>query len=208
MNAGSLRSVALVTSCAILLSSCAELTPGESAAVFGGFSGVAAGGIARAAGMSTAESIATGAAVGAVVAVTTYIIAKHQATERQRQIAERRARAAYERMLAQREAAAAREEAAAERRAASRRTASKPKPKAKSKTQTRAAAKKKLPRYIAVDTEKDERTSPQAKKAVMIFDTQAEQIVGNNVYDVQSTPTVGSTARFETYSAQYVGTGS
>jgi len=207
MNAGSLRSVALVTSCAILLSSCAELTPGENAAVFGGFSGVAAGGIARAAGMSTAESIATGAAVGAVVAVTTYIIAKHQATERQRQIAERRARAAYQRMLAQREAAAAREEAAAERRAASRRaTASKPKPK--SKTQTRAAAKKKLPRYIAVDTEKDERTSPQAKKSVMIFDTQAEQIVGNNVYDVQSTPTVGSTARFETYSAQYVGTGS
>ncbi|MES2571251.1 MAG: hypothetical protein V4710_14495 [Verrucomicrobiota bacterium] len=62
-------------------------------------------------------------------------------------------------------------------------------------------------RYIAVDTEKDERTSPKAKKAVMIWDTQSKQVVGNNVYDVETTPQVGTTTKFETYSAQYVGTG-
>lgn len=188
MNAGSIRSAALVTSCALLLSSCAGLTPGENAAVFGGFGGVAAGGIARAAGLSTAESIATGAAVGVVVAVTTYIIAKHQASERQRQVAQRRAQAAYQRMMADRE----REERAASRRART----------------TKAPTEKKTPRYIAVDTEKDSRTSPKAKKSVMIWDTQSKEIVGNNVYDVESAPAVGSTARFETYSAQYVGSGS
>ncbi len=31
---------------------------------------------------------------------------------------------------------------------------------------------------------------------------------GNNVYDVESTPRVGQTAKFETYSAEYVGSGS
>jgi hypothetical protein len=62
-------------------------------------------------------------------------------------------------------------------------------------------------RYIAIDTERDSRTAPQARKSVMIFDTQAQQVVGGNVYDVQSPPPVGAIARFETYSAQYVGPG-
>jgi hypothetical protein len=150
------------------------MTPGENAAVFGGLSGLAAGGFARAHGMSTAESIATGAAVGAVVAVTTYIIAKHQASERQRRIAEQRARVYYGRLSSEK----------------------------------KVALKKKRVRYIAVDTEKDQRTSPRAKKSVMIWDTQAEAVVGNNVYDVESAPSVGTTAKFETYSAEYVGTGS
>jgi hypothetical protein len=61
--------------------------------------------------------------------------------------------------------------------------------------------------YIAIDTEPDGRTAPQAEKSVMIFDTQAQQVVGKNVYDVQSPPPVGAIARFETYSAQYVGPG-
>ena len=51
--------------------------------------------------------------------------------------------------------------------------------------------KKKRVRYIAVDTEKNEKTSPRAKKTVMIWDTQSESIVGNNVYDVEKTPSVG-----------------
>jgi hypothetical protein len=189
MNAASLRPVALITAAALATSGCAELTPAENAGVFGSISGVAAGSIARAAGMSTAESIATGAAVGAVVAVTTYVIAKHQASVRQRKIAEDRARAAYARIQAQR-----REQ---ERRAQKTAQSTGRKPQVK-----------KVPRYIAVDTVKDERTSPKAKKAVMIWDTQSQEIVGNNVYDVESTPAVGSTAKFETYSAEYVGAGS
>jgi gas vesicle protein len=148
--------------------------PPELGGVFGGIAGAAAGSIARAAGASTTESIVAGAAVGAVVAATVYVIAKRQASERQRKIAEERARA-YQRSLT---------------------------------PERKATMKKKKVRYIAVDTVKDERTSPKAKKDVMIWDVESQQIVGNNVYDVESTPSVGQTAKFETYSAEYVGTGS
>ena len=173
MKLGLIRPVALATSISIFVAGCANMTPGENAAVFGSVAGLAAGGIARAAGASTAESFAIGAATGAVVAMTTYIIAKHQATERQRRIAEQRARVYYARLAPEK----------------------------------KADLKKKKVRYIAVDTEKNEKTSPKAKKAVMIWDTQSETVVGNNVYDVQNPPSVGSTAKFETYSAEYVGSG-
>lgn len=173
MKLGLIKPVALATSISIFAAGCAEMTPGENAAVFGSVAGLAAGGIARAAGASSGEAFAIGAAAGAVVAVTTYIIAKHQATERQRRIAEQRARVYYGRLAPEK----------------------------------KAALKKKKVRYIAVDTEKDEKTSPKAKKAVMIWDTQSETVVGNNVYDVQTPPSVGSTAKFETYSAEYVGSG-
>ena len=85
------------------------------------------------------------------------------------------------------------------------------KPKAGGKKTSTAKAvppAKKLPRYIAVDTAKDEHTAPQAETAVVIFDTETQEIVGNNVYDVKSTPPVGGTAKFETYTAEYVGNGS
>ncbi len=171
----------------LLLTACVDLAPGETG-MFGNPSGASGTGIAQASGRSSAESFATGSSGGSIIAATTYIIAKHQASERQRHIAEKRARAACARMSAARQAAAP-------KRSASR--ASKP----------AVSAKKKLPRYIAVDTVKDEKTSPRAQKSVMIWDTQAEQVVGNNVYDLQAAPAVGSTARFETYSAEYVGSG-
>lgn len=173
MNPRTLKYSALVVVTALMTSGCENMSPGENAALFGTLGGAAAGGIARAAGMSTGESIATGVAAGAVIAVTTYIVAKRQASERQRRVAEERAQRAYAEMSAQR----------------------------------KAEMKSKKVRYIAVDTEKDERSSPQAKKSVMIWDTQSQEIVGNNVYDVQRPPSVGSTAKFETYSAEYVGTG-
>ncbi|MDR3406420.1 MAG: hypothetical protein P4L99_28305 [Chthoniobacter sp.] len=69
------------------------------------------------------------------------------------------------------------------------------------------ALKKKLPRYVAVDTVKDKRSAPGTKKDVMIWDTQSEALVSNYVYDVTETPTLGSTSKFETYSAQYIGAG-
>ncbi len=174
MKIGTIKSVAVVTTLSLFAAGCESMTPGENAAVFGSMAGMAAGGIARAAGASSAESFAIGAATGAVVGITTYIIAKHQATERQRKIAEQRARVYYARLAPEK----------------------------------KTALKKKKVRYIAVDTEKDSKTSPKAEKAVMIWDTQSETIVGNNVYDVQDTPSVGSTAKFETYSAEYVGSGS
>ena len=174
MKIGTIKSVAVVTTLTLFATGCENLTPGENGVVFGSMAGLAAGGIARAAGASTAESIAIGAATGAVVGFTAYVIAKHQATERQRKIAEQRARVYYGRLAPEK----------------------------------KTALKKKRVRYIAVDTEKNEKTSPKAKKSVMIWDTQSETIVGNNVYDVQDTPSVGSTAKFETYSAEYVGSGS
>jgi hypothetical protein len=174
MKPGSIKTVALATSISLLAVACENLSPGENAAVFGGSAGFMAGSIARAAGASTAESVAIGAATGAVVAFTAYVISKHQATERQRRLAEERARVYYAHLAPEK----------------------------------KSALKKKKVRYIAVDTERSEQAPAKAKKSVMIWDTQNESIVGSNVYDVQSTPSVGSTAKIDTYSAEYVGSGS
>ena len=118
---------------------------------------------------STAERIVT----AAVVATVIYFIAKHEATERQRQVAEMRARQSYARMSAQR----------------------------------RANLKKKKIRYIAVDTEKGAKSSPKARKTVMIYDTETQKIASNNAYDVAQSPSVGSTTKIDSYSAEYVGSG-
>jgi hypothetical protein len=117
----------------------------------------------------TASTIVT----AAVVAITIYSIARYEANERQRQIAEQRARQSYARMSAQR----------------------------------RANMKAKKVRYIAVDTERGQKTSPKAKKTVMIYDTQTQKIASNTAYDVEKTPGVGSTAKIDNYSAEYVGSG-
>lgn len=69
-----------------------------------------------------------------------------------------------------------------------------------------AAEKKqvqKKSRYIAVNTKKDKRI--EGEQAVMVFDTKTEKIVGNDVYDVKETPPEGSTAKFDTVTATYVG---
>src|SRR5450432_1414839 len=42
---------------------------------------------------------------------------------------------------------------------------------------------------------------------VMIWDTWAKQVVGNDCYAVTEMPPVGQTARFDTYSAEYIGSG-
>jgi uncharacterized membrane protein YhiD involved in acid resistance len=165
-----LKTSSLLAALSIFGTGCADLTPGQNAGVFGAASGVAAGSIASAAGAGAGRSVAIGAATGAVVAAVTYIIAEHQATERQRRIAEERAQRAY--------------------------------------AQQKSQLKARKTRYIAVDTEKNDQTSPQAKKSVMIWDTQSQEVVGNNVYDVKNPPQVGSTAKFDTYSAEYVGSGS
>jgi hypothetical protein len=120
---------------------------------------------------------------------------RHEATEYQRKVAEANARA-Y--MAAQLHTAKAGKTAGA---------TPKPHKKGEPEDKDKHAAKAKLPRYVAVDTVKDKRSAPGTKKVVMIWDTQSEALVSNYVYDVQNTPTIGSTAKFETYSAQYVGTG-
>jgi len=76
-----------------MLAACGSMTPGENAATFGSIVGVLAGGAAAAAGADTGTAIGIGAAAGAVAAATAYIIAKHEATEQQRRIAQQRAQA-------------------------------------------------------------------------------------------------------------------
>ncbi len=66
--------------------------------------------------------------------------------------------------------------------------------------------KSKKRRYIAVETKRDSRS--KGVKSVMLWDTRSQEVVGNNVYDVDSVPQRGSTAQFETFTAEYVGTGS
>ncbi len=119
------------------------------------------------------NSAAASAAVIAGLVVVVYIIEKHQASERQKRVAEERARRSYANMSPKR----------------------------------KATLKAKKVRYIAVDTEKNEKTSPRAKKSVMVWDTQSQEIAGSNVYDVKTSPKVGETAKFDKYSAEYVGSG-
>lgn len=181
MNPKVLQTGAVVLSFAIFASACENLTPGENAAVFGTAAGLATGIPLVASGVSPSVAIPVTAGAVAVAAVGAYIIAKHQASERQRKIAEQRARLYMARQEAARKAAA---------------------------QQSASTAKRKTtkPRYIAVKTVKEENS--QGKDQVMIFDTQSNQIVGNNVYDLKSSPKVGQTSKFDTYTAEYVGTGS
>lgn len=60
-------------------------------------------------------------------------------------------------------------------------------------------------RYIAVATLRE--PDSEGAKSLMIFDTQTEQVVGNRVYEVKTEPKNGQFGKFETYSAEYVGTG-
>jgi hypothetical protein len=158
VNTQSLKVSSVLAAAAILSSTCSGFCAGQSASP-----------TPPAEGLSIEIAGPAGALFGALV----YVIAKHNATVRQRRIAEERARQAYAKMPEKR----------------------------------KASLKAKKVHYIAVDTEKNERTSPEAKKSVMVWDTESQQMAGSNVYDVKKPPPVGSTAKFDTYSAEYVGSG-
>jgi len=115
------------------------------------------------------EAIAIGGAIAGAAAVVT-IVAVHDATERQRQVAQEQGRFAYQQLIEQHK--------------------------------TKSVKKS---RYIAVATVRE----PDSKgaKSLMIFDTQTDQVVGNHVYDVKTEPKTGQVGKFESYSAEYVGTG-
>jgi hypothetical protein len=170
MNALLMKSSAVIVVSGLLLTGCENLSPAANGALFGVGAGALSGGIAKAAGASNSQAVAIGLATAAVVGVTAYIVAKHKATERQRRIAEERARLAYQNA---------------------------PPPR---KAQYRKS------RYLAVDTVREKESS--GAKSVMIYDTQTDQVVGNDVYDVKKSPKEGTISKFDTYSAEYVGTGS
>ena len=134
-----------------------------------------------------------------VITTQTQLI-RHEATEYQRKVAEANAHAYMAAQLrAQHHASTA--------TATPKTGGSTAKTKTKDEAQDTIALKKKLPRYIAVETPKDKHSAPGTKKDVMIWDTQSEALVGNYVYDVATPPALGASAKFDTYSAQYVGNG-
>src|SRR4051794_1216490 len=92
MNSGNIKSTILIAAVAICASGCENLSPGENTPAFGASSAEMAGSMARAGSLTSAQSAATGNAGGALVSATTFVIAKHQATERQRSIARQRAK--------------------------------------------------------------------------------------------------------------------
>ena len=168
-----------VVTASMVAAGCQNMSPGENAAVFGGIAGAATGIALGASGVNSAITIPVTAGAALLAGSAAYVISKQQATARQREIAMANARAAVAKMEAK------------EKKPASR-GASKPK------------AKK--PQFIAVDTVAASE-SPKGTRQVMVYDTRSEQIVGNDVYNVGKTPGVGSVNRYETVSAQYVGTG-
>ena len=150
-------------------------------------------------------------------------IVRYQATEYQRKVAEQRARA----YVATKRRAIAQAKSSPKSTTTTSKTAKattppksnkktaktttpepqdEPVPEPKKSTKV-ATDPQPLPRYIAVDTVKDKRASPKAKKVVMVWDTHAENFVGNNIYDVENPPPLGSTTKFETYAAEYIGAG-
>jgi len=75
----------------ISLAGCANLTPGENAAVAGAATGLAVGLPLALSGVSPAVTIPVTAGATAAAAGGAYLISRHQATQRQRAVAEERA---------------------------------------------------------------------------------------------------------------------
>ena len=193
MNARSLKLTAVAVCVAMVSSACENLSSGENAALFGGAAALAVGIPLAPAGVNPNVVIPVTIGAAALAAGGAYVISKHQASVRQRKIAEQRARL----YLAQR--------ANAQKKAS--RVASSPSSSSSSGSSRKKPAKPKPePRFIAVKTERESQNKGQA--SVMIFDTQSNQVVGNNVYDLKAAPKVGQTTNFDTYTAEYVGAGS
>jgi hypothetical protein len=146
------------------------------------------------------------------------ILATHDATAHQRQVAEQNGRRAVAKLKA-RLAASEHETAPSPHEKVAHHGAGTEAPKTKTTgTSSNApgnhqveakpqphAKPKALPRVIAIATERDEHTDKKAARAVMLFDTHSEQIIGNKVYDIESEPRTGEDVRFETQSTSYIG---
>jgi type II secretory pathway pseudopilin PulG len=173
---------------ALFTAGCESMSPGENAAVIGGTAAAITGGVLALAGVDPRIVIPVAAGAAILAGGAAYAVSKHQATARQRQVALQNARAAEARLLAQQRAAAS----------ASRTTTG---------TTARSASKKapaNIPQFIAVDTVSGPE-SPANHVQHMVYDTQSKKLVGNNVYSVPRSPKPGSTVKYDTMAAQYVG---
>ena len=120
------------------------------------------------------------------------ILATHEASAKQRAVAEQNGRRAVAKIQAR---IAAEEKTRLPRE----------KHSAEKKPDVTSRPHRHVPRVIAIVTEKDSQTDGKAAKAIMLFDTHSQQIVGNKVYDIESEPRPGEDVRFETHAANYLG---
>jgi len=173
------------------LQSCANMTPEQKAAIGGALGGIAAGALAKKAGMGTAEAWATGAIVGALVAKVTYDYEVRKANQRQIQVALANAR--------RYELKRAREKRAYQQALARRKKASSPAAAARIKVPPKPKPQSRL---VAVETV---RTSVSTgKKTAMIYDTKSDKMVNQNAYDIKSTPRNGEIAKIGNNTVEYV----
>jgi type II secretory pathway pseudopilin PulG len=177
----------LIITASIFTTSCENMSPGENAAVFGGAAAAVTGGVLALAGVDPRIVIPVAAGAALLAGGMAFVVSKQQATARQRQIALQNARAAEARLLAQ------------------QRAASKPSTTSSTgRTVAKKAPAKSVPRYLAVDTVAQSQ-SPAQTKQQMVYDTETRKLVGNTVYNVKRTPSPGSSVKYDTMTAKYVG---
>jgi len=135
--------------------------------------------------------------VGSRLPQVVQVLATYEATKSQRLIAEARAREAQARMVQQAEAQTRK---ARESRTPTASTEPKPAPAAT------ASKAPQIPKRIAVEVPHEDK---KGTSTVMLWDTASEQLVGNEVYDLNTAPAKGSSlALWAGAAAQYVGDGS
>lgn len=179
--------IPLVVALSLFTTSCENMSPGENAAVFGGAAAAVTGGVLALAGVDPSIVIPVAAGAALLAGGAAFIVSKQQATARQREIALQNARAAEAQLLAQ------------------QRAASKPRTTGSSgRTVAKKAPAESVPRYLAVNTVASPE-SPAQTKQQMVYDTQSRKLVGNTVFNVKRTPTPGSTVKYDTMTAKYVG---
>jgi hypothetical protein len=61
-------------------------------------------------------------------------------------------------------------------------------------------------RYLAVPTVRSKQTSPKAVEILMIWDIPRESLAGQNVYELEKKPQIGTLASYDDLKAEYVGT--
>jgi hypothetical protein len=140
--------------------------------------------------------------------VKVMVLATYPATPKQTQVAEQRARTAVA-VIAKREgkkyAAKVPKQKAAEEKPAT--LVAEDKAAASSDVQVAAAALQAQTgtTVIAVDAPPDSRLKGDG--TVMLWNTQTQRFVGNNVYDIASPPAKGQVAQWGSTTARYVGSG-
>ncbi|MEX1044679.1 MAG: hypothetical protein WEC73_01000 [Chthoniobacterales bacterium] len=177
--------IPLIVAASLFTTSCENMSPGENAAVFGGAAAAITGGVLVLAGVDPRLAIPIAAGAGLLAGGAAFVVSKQQATARQRQIALQNARAAEARLLAQQRA-------------------TKPTTRSTGSSVAKKAPAQGVPKYIAVDTVAQPQ-SPSQTKQQMVYDTETKKLVGNTVYNVKRTPSPGSSVKYDTMTAKYVG---